>query len=205
MSLATFDLEKSFNQPVIGIDEAGRGPWAGPVVTAGVMFKTYEGLPDWVWQLNDSKKISSIKRRDLFEKIISSNVLLTFHVAVISVAAIDRLNILEATMEGMRECIEVLRTNQEIVLVDGNRKPIVQDWCCSVIKGDSTSLSIAAASILAKVYRDDLMTELAKCHPEYGWERNAGYGTPYHQSALKQYGITAHHRKSFAPIRELSV
>jgi len=205
VNLATFDLEKSFTRPVIGIDEAGRGPWAGPVVTAGVMFKTYEDLPNWVWQLNDSKKVSAIRRRDLFKKMISCDTFLTFHIAVIDVMTIDRLNILEATMEGMRECIEVLRVNQEIVLVDGNRKPVLEDWCCPVIKGDSISLSIAAASILAKVYRDDLMAELAKTYPEYGWERNAGYGTADHQRALKQHGATNHHRKSFAPIRELGV
>lgn len=203
--MVTFDLEKSFNAKVIGVDEAGRGPWAGPVVTAAVLFKTYENLPSWVFQLNDSKKLSSIKRRVLFENIRNSNLFLNYHISVIDVNTIDSLNILEATMKGMRECIETLRKSDEKVLVDGNRKPVSQDWCYSIVKGDSISLSIAAASILAKVYRDDLMSDLAKQYPEYGWDKNAGYGTAHHQRALQNHGITEHHRKSFAPIRTLSV
>jgi ribonuclease HII len=108
-------------------------------------------------------------------------------------------------MEGMRRCIQMLRTNEESVLVDGNRKPVQTPWCYPIIKGDSISLSIAAASVLAKVYRDDLMTKLSIDHPHYGWETNAGYGTAHHQLALATHGITEHHRKSFAPIRALSV
>jgi ribonuclease HII len=203
--MPTFDIEKTHDRPVIGVDEAGRGPWAGPVVVAGVMFKTYEKLPEWVLQLNDSKKLSSKVRSDLCAKIMSCDAILTYHIEAVDVPTIDQLNILEATMEGMRRCIQVLRTDHQVVLVDGNRKPIPETWCYTIIKGDGISLSIAAASILAKVYRDNLMTQLALEHPYYGWETNAGYGTSKHQQGLKTYGITAHHRKSFAPIRLLSV
>ena len=203
--MPTFNIERSHNRPVIGIDEAGRGPWAGPVVVAGVKFKTYDDLPDWVFLLNDSKKLSPKKRRDLFVKLQDANDILSYHIETIDVVTIDQLNILEATMEGMRRCIQALRLHDEVVLVDGNRKPVPEPWCHPVIKGDSISLSIAAASVLAKVYRDDLMTQLSIEHPLYGWETNAGYGTAHHQLALKTHGITPHHRKSFAPIRALSV
>ncbi len=203
--MPTFNLERSHNRPVIGVDEAGRGPWAGPVVVAGVKFRTYDNLPDWVFQLNDSKKLSQKKRHDLFAKLLDANEYLSYHIETIDVQTIDQLNILEATMEGMRRCIQALRTRDEIVLVDGNRNPVRKPWCHPVIKGDGISLSIAAASVLAKVYRDNLMTALSIDHPDYGWETNAGYGTAHHQQALKTHGITIHHRKSFAPIRALSV
>lgn len=203
--MPTFNIEYSHNRTAIGIDEAGRGPWAGPVVVAAVMFKTYENLPDWVFQLNDSKKLSSKIRSELFAKIQASEGVLTYHIETIDVPTIDKLNILEASMEGMRRCIQALRTKDQIVLVDGNRKPVPEQWCYPVIKGDGISLSIAAASVLAKVYRDMLMAQLAIEHPYYGWETNAGYGTSKHQQGLKTHGITVHHRKSFAPIRLLSV
>lgn len=203
--MATFNIEKTYNDSVIGVDEAGRGPWAGPVVVAGVSFKSYDNLPDWVFRLNDSKKISALKRRELFSYIQGSNTLLSYYIAVVDVDTIDRINILEATMEGMRKCINVLRQNQEVVLVDGNRRPVQEKWCDSVTKGDSLSLSIAAASILAKVYRDQIMANLAIEYPQYGWDQNAGYGTVHHQTALKKYGISPYHRKSFAPIRALSI
>ena len=203
--MPTFNLERSHNCPAIGIDEAGRGPWAGPVVVAGVMFKSYDDLPDWVFQLNDSKKLSPKKRHDLFTKLLDASAYISYHIETIDVATIDQLNILEATMTGMRRCIQMLRTDDDVVLVDGNRNPVKESWCYPIIKGDGISLSIAAASVLAKVYRDNLMTQLSIQHPHYGWETNAGYGTAHHQQALKTHGITVHHRKSFAPIRALSV
>jgi ribonuclease HII len=204
-NMPTFNLERSHTCPVIGIDEAGRGPWAGPVVVAGVKFRSYDTLPDWVFQLNDSKKLTPKKRRELFSKLLETNTYISYHIETIDVATIDHLNILEATMEGMRRCIQMLRTGDEAILVDGNRTPVQEPWCHSVIKGDSISLSIAAASVLAKVYRDDLMTHLSVKYPHYGWETNAGYGTAHHQLALTTHGITEYHRKSFAPIRALSV
>lgn len=203
--MPSFNLEKAHNCSVIGIDEAGRGPWAGPVVVAGVSFNTYDNLPDWVFQLNDSKKLSEKKRTLLYDHILASNGILRYHIETIDVETIDQFNILEATKQGMRGCISALRTSNEIVLVDGNQSPIREAWCIPVVKGDSISLSIAAASVLAKVHRDNLMAKLSQEYPEYGWETNAGYGTAHHQNALKVHGITPHHRKSFAPIRALGV
>lgn len=205
MSKPTFELERSHDVSVIGVDEAGRGPWAGPVVVAGAMFKTYDNLPHWVGQLNDSKKLSAAKRAYLYQCILESSDILTVHIATIDVPTIDRLNILEATMEGMRECIRMLRHGNQVVFVDGNRSPIKENWCQPVVKGDSKSLSIAAASVVAKVHRDQLMAALADVYPHYGWDRNAGYGAAGHQAALKEFGITEHHRKSFAPIKALGV
>lgn len=203
--MPTFNLEKAHTCSAIGIDEAGRGPWAGPVVVAGVSFKTYDNLPDWVFHLNDSKKLSEKKRTLIYDHILASSDVLRYHIDTIDVKTIDQLNILEATKQGMRGCISVLRASNEIVLVDGNQSPIGEAWCIPVVKGDSISLSIAAASVLAKVHRDTLMVELSLKYPEYGWETNAGYGTAHHQNALKVHGITPHHRKSFAPIRALGV
>jgi ribonuclease HII len=203
--MPTFNLERTHTTSVIGIDEAGRGPWAGPVVVAGVTFNAYANLPEWVFQLNDSKKLAEKKRKILADNILVSKDILRYHIATIDVEMIDQLNILEATKEGMRECIANLRTCNDVVLVDGNQKPINESWCYPIVKGDAISLSIAAASVLAKVHRDSLMDQLSLEYPEYGWETNAGYGTAHHQRALKMYGITPHHRKSFAPIRALGV
>lgn len=205
MQNPTFNLEREYSTSVVGIDEAGRGSLAGSVVVAGVVFNTYDNLPEWLFQLNDSKKLSEKKRGVLFEKLHASNEFIRYHIETIGVATIDALNILEATKEGMRQCITKLRLNGEVVLVDGNQKPINEPWCYPIVKGDAISLSIAAASVLAKVYRDNIMTQLALEHPEYGWESNAGYGTAHHLLALKTHGITQHHRKSFAPIRALGV
>lgn len=204
--MISFHLEQRFDLPVIGVDEAGRGPWAGPLVVAAVMFRSYDNLPNWVYQLDDSKKLSITKRQTLFKNIQEAPpTCLRYAIHVIPVATIDRVNILQATMEGMRLCIQSLRTQDAVVLIDGNQKPVQEDWCYPVVKGDSKSLSIAAASVLAKVHRDHLMRELSKDYPQYGWDKNAGYGTAQHQAALKEYGITPHHRKSFAPIRVMSV
>lgn len=204
-TLASFELEHGASAPVIGIDEAGRGPWAGPVVVAGVKFFRYDNLPEWVELLNDSKKLSAKKRALLYNYILQSQDVLSFFISTVDVETIDRVNILEATLQGMRECIYALRKDEDVVLVDGTNLPIKERWCTSVVKGDSISYSIAAASILAKVYRDQYMQRIALDFPEYGWEKNAGYGTALHSNALKQHGITPHHRKSFAPIRLLSV
>ncbi len=207
--MPTFSLEQSYQVPVIGVDEAGRGPWAGPVMVSGVLFHAYTDLPCWVSQLNDSKKLSSKKRDWLFDQITShkSKSLLSYTIQAIDVDTIDRVNILEATMQGMRQCIDTLMQNHDMVqiLVDGNRLPKQVSWCRSVIKGDSISTSIAAASILAKVSRDRLMRDLSEQYPYYSWETNSGYGTAAHQAALAKYGVSPHHRKSFAPIRALCV
>ncbi len=189
-------LEEHTQGIVVGVDEAGRGPWAGPVVAAAVVFDA-ENCPEGV---TDSKKLTAKKRDILFEYITTS---MQYAVGVVGVEQIDNLNILNATMLAMEKAVEGLDVEPAIVLVDGNRLP---DWDYdgeAIVKGDGVSQSIAAASIVAKVTRDRLMAELASEYPHYGWERNSGYGTKLHSAAMEQYGISPHHRKSYAPVKKL--
>ena len=189
---------------IYGVDEAGRGPWCGPVVAAAVCWPDFQIPSDLAAEINDSKKLSPQKREALFERIMASNA----HVGVGQASAqeIDDLNILQATFVAMKRALDDV-TQQgfapAFVWIDGNRLPKWETPCQCLIKGDALSLSIAAASIIAKVTRDRIMTELARKYPAYGWERNAGYGTAEHIAALKQHGITPHHRKSYKPIKEL--
>jgi ribonuclease HII len=181
---------------IAGVDEVGRGPWAGPVVAAAVILKR-EYVPDG---LDDSKALSKARREALFEAI-QEHAIIGYGSA--SVEEIDDINILQASLLAMTRAVEALGVAPHIALIDGNRAPRLACPARPVVKGDSRSLSIAAASIIAKVTRDRLMADLACEHPAYGWERNAGYGTREHQEALRLVGICPHHRKSFAPIREL--
>ncbi len=186
--------------PVCGVDEAGRGPWAGPVV-AGAAILDPETLPeDLRLGLDDSKKLKADKREALFERLKDHAIT---GVGIASVEEIDRLNILQATMLAMTRALENLAVKPGMVLVDGNRLPTLPCPGICIVKGDGRSLSIAAASIVAKVSRDAIMAELAIKHPGYGWQHNAGYGTKKHQQGLAEFGITEHHRRSFAPIRRL--
>ncbi len=190
-------LEKSIGGIVAGVDEAGRGPWAGPVV-AGAVILNYDLLPNGI---NDSKKLSVSKREYLYNEILQNA---KTGIGISSVEEIDRLNILEATKLAMQRAVAILNEkNINMVLVDGNKAPILSYNTKTVIGGDAKSLSIAAASIIAKVTRDRIMYELAEIHSEYGWEKNSGYGTKRHIEALMRYGVTEHHRKSYKPIREL--
>lgn len=181
---------------VAGVDEAGRGPWAGPVTAAAVILNP-ERIPPY---LNDSKKLTFEAREALFGVIMASAQVGVGHA---SVDEIDALNILEATKLAMARAVEQLSPSPCVALVDGNRAPKLPCRTVTLVGGDSLSLSIAAASIIAKVTRDRIMCELAVEHPGYGWERNAGYGTAMHQDALARLGVTRHHRRSFRPIREL--
>lgn len=184
---------------VCGVDEAGRGPWAGPVVAAALMFQPNDVVPRG---LNDSKKLNADAREALFEKLAARNII--HGVGIASVEEIDTLNIWGATQLAMRRAVAALSLAPEIALVDGKLKP--RDMPCTVepvIGGDGISLSIAAASIIAKVTRDRIMREHALAYPHYGFERHAGYGTPYHQQALSLHGPCELHRRSFAPIRAL--
>lgn len=201
-----FHLEKeiSSNGLVFGIDEAGRGPWCGPVVAACVCWPNYEIPTELAEQIDDSKKLSSQKREHLFQLIMQSNALIGIGIA--SSIEIDERNILEATFLAMKRALEQVQQNHKIqptcVLIDGNRLP--KNWeisAKSVVKGDHLSLSIASASIIAKVTRDKLMKELSKSYPQYGWDKNAGYGTKEHINAIEKYGITSIHRRSYAPIK----
>ncbi len=188
-------LEASLPPPVAGIDEAGRGPWAGPVVAAAVILPA-DRAPDGI---DDSKRLSRERRAELCERIRASA---TVGVGEASVGEIDSLNVLQATMLAMRRAVEALATPPSYALVDGNRLPVLACPARAVVGGDSRSLSIAAASIVAKETRDRIMRRLARLYPGYGWERNAGYGAPEHARALDALGPTPHHRRSFRPVRE---
>lgn len=189
-------LESQQTGIVAGIDEAGRGPWAGPVVAAAVILN-HAHLPEGV---NDSKKLTATRREALFDAILANA---QTGVGIATVGEIDTLNILEATKLAMRRAVELLGITPDMALVDGNRAPLLPCRVQTVIGGDAKSLSIAAASIVAKVTRDRIMRDLAIECPGYGWERNAGYGTAAHQDALVRLGVTAHHRRSFAPVKAL--
>ena len=194
----SFDLEQKFGKvygtPVAGVDEAGRGPWAGPVVAAAVILDPKK-VPDG---LNDSKKLTAKKRDVLYEQIIESA---TVGVSLADVKCIDEMNILHASLWAMAQAVSKLPLSPNIVLVDGNKAPDMSIAVETVVKGDSRSLSIAAASIIAKVTRDRMMCELAQKYPGYGWQNNKGYGTKEHIQGLHEHGVTQHHRRSFKPIR----
>ncbi|MBL8644163.1 MAG: ribonuclease HII [Rhodospirillaceae bacterium] len=187
---------------IAGVDEAGRGPWAGPVM-AGAAILNPQTLPDDLRHgLDDSKKLTPERREQLFERLSTCNAVV-LGVGQADVAEIDQLNILRATYLAMTRAVAALGRNVDVALVDGNRAPPLACTVRTIVKGDAQSLSIAAASIAAKVTRDRLMLSLAQVHPGYGWETNMGYGTAAHQSGLSKFGITPHHRRSFAPIRAL--
>ena len=199
-----FVLEDSVKGIVAGVDEAGRGPWVGPVVAGCVVFLSREVNPFLLENLNDSKKISKKKREKLYEVLLEEkekgNILA--EVGVASAKEIDEKNILNATFDAMKRAISNTGVKPDLVLIDGNRVPKEFNYNAkAVVKGDAKSYSISAGSIMAKVYRDKLMEEMAKVYPNYGFEKNAGYGTKEHIDALKKYGITPEHRKSYAPIK----
>jgi len=189
-------IENTIDGVVAGVDEAGRGPWAGPVVAAAVVLDK-NNIPDGI---NDSKKISQKKRELLYEKILATSLV---GVGIASVEDIDRLNILQASMYAMQKAVGQLNRLPDMALIDGNKIPQLSCNARYVIKGDSISLSIAAASIIAKVTRDRIMSELDGFHPHYLWAKNSGYGTKAHIEAIEKHGITEHHRKSFKPIAKI--
>ena len=182
--------------PIAGIDEAGRGPWAGPVVAAAVILDINH-LPDG---LNDSKQLSGHAREKLFAEIMAQA---HVGVGIAGVERIDQDNILQATLWAMEQACAALPKTPAAVLIDGNRCPKLPCPAEALVKGDALSLSVAAASIIAKVTRDRIMVELAKSHPGYAWERNKGYGTRDHSSGLARLGVTPHHRRSFKPIQKI--
>lgn len=177
-----------------GLDEAGRGPLAGPVFAAAVILPEGFSHP----RLNDSKKMTE-KAREELRPIIEKEAI-AWAVEKVSAEEIDRLNILWASVTGMQRAVLRLSVKPDFLLVDGNRfKPLEGYRYATVVHGDATYKSIAAASVLAKTYRDDYMRELAKKYPQYGWERNMGYPTPEHIAAIKSFGLTPEHRRSFHP------
>jgi ribonuclease HII len=174
-----------------GVDEAGRGPLAGPVVAAAVIFDEKTDIPG----VNDSKLLTEVKREELFEKIILKA--LSYSVAIINHDVIDKVNILNATMLAMEKAILSLNIKPDLILVDGNRIFKSDIPVIPIVKGDGKSFSIAAASILAKVTRDRLMKDLANEFPIYSWDQNKGYPTSKHREVIKIYGPSPFHRKSF--------
>lgn len=204
-SAPNFDHENRFGgQIVCGIDEAGRGPWAGPVVAAAVIIPDAVRDMGWVRDLHDSKLIKPAKRDALFDLIREH---CQYGIGQASPDEIDSLNILQATWVAMQRAVAALPVDGSTVaaLVDGNLKPAGLP-CISItplVKGDQKSCSIAAASILAKVTRDRIMTDLCGQYPMYGFSKHAGYGTPAHQKALAEHGPCPTHRKSFKPVAAL--
>jgi ribonuclease HII len=177
-----------------GVDEAGRGPLAGPVVAAAVILDELHPIKG----LNDSKKLSAKQRDKLYDEIRAKA--LCCSIAQASVEEIDRLNILQATMLAMKRAVEGLRLKPAKVLVDGNRLPTLDVLAEAIVKGDATVPAISAASILAKVTRDRWCAELDAQHPEYGFASHKGYGTAEHLAALQAHGACPQHRKTFAPV-----
>ena len=200
-----FSLEESLglstSAVIVGVDEVGRGPLAGPVTAAAVFFDRQKVTSDLLTKIDDSKKIAQKKRATISKQIES--------IAIIGMGwatsgEIDQLNILEATMLAMQRAIFSLQKqitlDPDYILIDGNKVPRLDFPSKAIVHGDEISLSIAAASIVAKSKRDAFMTSLSKLYPGYGWEKNAGYGTREHLAAIEREGITAHHRRSFKPI-----
>ena len=197
-ALPTLLRERDAPPPVCGIDEVGRGPWAGPVVAAAVILDP-ERIPDG---LNDSKQVPRRRREELSAALHATAAV---GIGVASVEEIEELNILGASLLAMVRAVSALPVLPRFALVDGNRLPA--DLPCpgeAVVGGDALCLSIAAASVVAKVARDAMMAELAAAHPGYGWETNMGYGTPEHAAALDRIGLTVHHRRRWRSVQRVA-
>jgi ribonuclease HII len=194
----TFELESAEHQlgsrPIAGVDEAGRGPWAGPVVAAAVILDPRK-IPA---NIDDSKVLDEESRAYLYNRIMKVAIVA---VGIADVDRIDRDNILGATLWAMAEAVSQLADTPKLVLVDGNRAPRLPMPSRTIVKGDAKCLSIAAASIIAKVTRDRMMMQLANDYPGYGFERHKGYGTPEHQAAIEKLGVSVLHRRSFRPVQ----
>jgi ribonuclease HII len=199
-----FSLETALDGVVCGIDEAGRGPWAGPVVAAAAVIERARAPRSLLSLLDDSKALSARARAHAFAAMedAASAGTLRHGIGAASPEEIDALNILNATHLAMRRALDALGPCPDWALVDGNRAPALPCRVKTVVGGDGRALSIAAASILAKVTRDRVMTALAIQNPGFGWERNMGYGTAEHRAALAKFGPTPHHRRSFAPVAQ---
>ena len=200
-----FDIEEKFGNIVVGIDEVGRGPLAGPVVAVAVYIKRSlwrnfsQKYPDII-KINDSKKISKKIREKLYKILIN---IIQFGVGAASVKEIEENNILQASLIAMERAYISLKINADFVLVDGINTPKIKANVKAVKNGDNKSISIASASIIAKVIRDNLMKKLSYKYPEFFWSKNSGYGTKLHIDKIKLLGITPHHRKSFKPITKM--
>ena len=191
MDLWEIERGVGLSGPICGVDEAGRGPLAGPVCAAAVILPPELELPG----LNDSKRLTDARRRALYDQIVAQA--LAYGIAMVSETVIDEINILQATFQAMRQAVAQLSLTPALVLVDGNRDPGLDLPTQTVVGGDGKSANIAAASILAKVTRDRYMEALAEQYPDYGFEVHKGYGTRRHYEAILSHGVTPVHRKSF--------
>ncbi|MBZ0182826.1 MAG: ribonuclease HII [Melioribacteraceae bacterium] len=191
--LKKFDLDyiKDSSKLLAGVDEAGRGPLAGPVVAAAVVFKNSIDIP----LVDDSKKIKESDREILYERIMNESI--SFGIGIVDNNDIDEINILQASLKAMKIAVNNLDVEPDIILIDGNKSFVMNKEIHTVVKGDSKSFSIAAASIIAKVERDRIMKNLSLQYPEYKWEKNKGYPTKEHFGLVRKYGITPFHRKTF--------
>ena len=201
-----FSIEKEFNNPVIGLDEVGRGPLAGPVISCGCYFKNHTIQKEFTNFIGDSKKLSEKKRTVSFQflKKLKKKGIINYHLGIANVEEIDNLNILEATKLSMKRVVDKFNIENAQLIIDGNFSLNYKSYKeQSVIKGDDKSLSIAAASIIAKIHRDRLMKKLSIKFQNFGWEKNAGYGTKMHIENIHRLGPTIHHRKTFEPIKSL--
>jgi len=192
-----FDWEDRLGGIVCGVDEVGRGPLAGPVVAAAVILDR-DCVNAALEGLDDSKQLSAEARRHYAEILRGCA---KIGIGAASVEEIDRLNILQASLLAMRRAVAALGVVPDAALIDGNKAPILACKTQTLVGGDALSLSIAAASVIAKVVRDRAMAQLAARYDRYGWERNAGYPTGEHRAAILTHGVTIHHRRSFAPVR----
>ena len=201
-----FSIEEGFNAPVIGLDEVGRGPLAGPVISCGCHFKNYKILNEFKDFIGDSKKLSEKKRELSFKFLqnLKKENIIDFHLGIANVEEIDNLNILEATKLSMKRVVDKFNLKNAQLIIDGNFSLNYKSYKeKSIIKGDNKSLSIAAASIIAKVHRDRLMKKLSIKFKDFGWEKNEGYATKMHIENIHRFGPTIHHRKTFEPIKSL--
>ena len=196
IEIADFSLEREQGGTVAGCDEAGRGPLCGPVVAAAVIFPSFDIEIPVV--IRDSKKMSAHQRAVAYDWITQKTI---WAVGMCSASEIDELNILWASMRAMERAVAGLSVRPDMCLIDGNRVPKNLTGR-AIIKGDAKSLSIAAASIIAKETRDKIMHELAEKFPMYGWDKNAGYPTAQHLAAIEKYGVTEYHRKTFRPVKK---
>ena len=201
--MTDFSIEKSIDGPVIGLDEVGRGPLAGPVVSCGCYFSNYDNLESEI-PITDSKKHTAKQREKLFIffKKLQKEKKLQYYLGYASVEEIDKINILEATKLSMKRVIDKFNFENPHLIIDGNFSLNYQNEK-SIIGGDKKSLSIASASIIAKVHRDRLMSILHSKFTFYDWKKNAGYGTKKHIEAIHKHGVTQFHRKSIEPIKSL--
>ncbi len=183
---------------IAGLDEAGCGPWAGALVAAAVILPSK--LPNYIHEVNDSKKLSRAKREFLYDRIIDDSSI-DWSAGIVDVVELDTILLRRALPLALKRAVEGLMHIPTHLLIDGIRDPKLPYASTLIKQGDQKSLSIATASIIAKVTRDRLMDQLHDEFPAYGWNQNAGYGTKLHQNALSQFGVTCHHRKSYAPIK----